>query len=83
MVGWLGIFFKEGLAYFSLSPAGLRGGGDSKVQNLSADSRVFFASMLPVGVGKNKNSRGRKKIGHHGPFSGVSREKLLASKFLI
>ena len=26
--------------------------------------------MLPVGVGKNKNSRGRKKNGHHGHYFG-------------
>ena len=33
-----------------------RGGGDSKVENLSADFRFFFACMLLLGVGKNKNS---------------------------
>ena len=47
-----------------------RGGGDSKVENLSADFRFFFAFMLPVGVGKNKNNRGRKKNGHHGHYEG-------------
>ena len=55
-----------------------RGGGDSKVENLSADFRFFFACMLPVGVGKNKNSRGRKKNGHHGHYFGglVGKKKI-------
>ena len=59
----------------------IRGGGDSKVENLSADFRFFFACMLPVGAGKNKNSRGRKKNGHHGHyFGGLVGKKKFSTK---
>ena len=58
-----------------------RGGGDSKVENLRADFRFFFACMLPVGAGKNKNSRGRKKNGHHGHyFGGLVGKKKFSTK---
>ena len=58
-----------------------RGGGDSKVENLSADFHFFCACMLPVGVGKNKNSRGRKKkLPSWSLFRGVSREIFFSTK---
>ena len=72
---------KEGARVKGLAPANIRGGGDSKVENLSADFRFFFSCMLPVGVGKNKNSRGRKKNGHHGHyFGGLVGEKKISTK---
>jgi len=46
--------------------------GAAETQSSKIQERifVFFACMLPVGIKKNKNSRGRKKNGLHGHYFG-------------